>query len=96
MWLYLETGSSKGGSGKMRSPGWGPDPTGLGSLQEEEVRTQTHTQRGPCEDTGRSRPSTRPGAGPQEDQRRPHPGLGFQPPGLETRSVCGVCYSSQS
>ena len=43
MWLYLETGSSKGGSGKMRSPGWGPDPTGLGSLQEEEVRTQTHS-----------------------------------------------------
>ena len=43
MWLYLETGLQKGGSGKMRSLGWGPDPTGLGSLQEEEVRTQTHS-----------------------------------------------------
>ena len=39
---------------------------------------QTHSERRPCEDTGRGRPSARPGGGPQEDQPRPQLGLGFQ------------------
>lgn len=29
-----------------------PHPVGLGSLEEKEVRTQTHTEERPCEDTG--------------------------------------------
>lgn len=37
----------------MRSQGWDPDPTGLVSLLEEEIRTQTHTEGGPHEDPGR-------------------------------------------
>ena len=43
----------------MRSLGWGPNPTGRGSLQEEEVRTQTHSEGRPCEDVGRRQPSAR-------------------------------------
>ena len=45
----------------MRSLGSGPNPTGLESLQEEELRTQTHTDGRASEDTGRRRPSARPG-----------------------------------
>lgn len=36
-WLYLETGSSN----RYEVTGRGPDPVGQGSLQEEEIRTQT-------------------------------------------------------
>ena len=62
----------------MRSHGWSYI-IGLVSLQEEEVRIQTHTEGRPCE--GRRQPSARPGERPQDNQPRPHPGLGFQPPG---------------
>lgn len=42
----------------------GPDPTRLVSLWEEEVRTQTCTERRPREDTGRRRPSAHQGQSP--------------------------------
>ena len=49
----------------------------------------------------RTRPSTRTGGRPQEDQPCSHPGPGFQPPGPESGSVCclspqagGLCYDN--
>ena len=44
---------------------------------DTQTHTHTHTEGRPCEDSA----ATRPGGRPQEDQPRPHPGLGIQPPG---------------
>ena len=52
----------------------GPDPIGWVSLQEEEIRTQTHTEGRPCEDTGRRRPSTWQAERPREEPALPTPG----------------------
>lgn len=42
-------------------------PIQLMLLQEEEIRTQTHTEEGPCEDIGRKLPSIRQGERLQRD-----------------------------
>ena len=62
----------------------------LGSLEEEEVRTQTYMEGRPCEDTGRRRPSTRPGERPLEGPALPTPGA--QTPASRTGgiNVCGL------
>ena len=46
-------------------PGVGPNPVGLVSLKEEEIRTQTHRGK-TSEDTGRRRPSANQGGRPQK------------------------------
>ena len=45
----------------------GPDPIGLVSLYEEEIRTQTHTEGRPRADAGRGWPSARRGERPRKE-----------------------------
>lgn len=58
----------------------------LGVLQEEEVRTQTHTERCPCEGTGRKWPSMRKGGRPSEGTNSTYRKIvGFQLPDFGTQ-----------
>ena len=107
MGLGLETGSFKRGWRFMRSRGGGgPDPPGRGSLDKEDVRTQTHTEGQLCEDTGRRRPPTCPGERPLVGPTLPALGLRRQPPGWRNscllfnthRSptlICGLLFQPQ-
>ena len=63
---------------KMRSLGWVLTPWDWGPIGRGQ---DADTHRGAARaDTGRRRPSARPGERPQEDQPRPHLGMGLQPP----------------
>ena len=59
-----------------------------------EIRTQTHTQGRPREDTGKRRPSTRPGERPQEEPALPTPGS--QIPASRTRRDTRLMFKPQS
>lgn len=69
----------------MRSLGWALIQTCLVTLKGE-VRTQTHTEGRPREDTGRRWPSTRQG---ERNGPCPHPALG--PPASEVWGVKRCC-----
>lgn len=58
MWLYLENGVFQWVIKVTWGPWVGSDPVSPGSLQEEDIRTQTCTEGRPHEDTGRGPPST--------------------------------------
>lgn len=84
--------------------GGGPDPPGWGSLEEEEMRTQTHTEGQPSKGHGEETAIYTPR---REASRATSPAytltLGFQPLGLGTINVSCLtsksvllCYSSQS
>ena len=94
--MHLETGLSRGDGGKWGHKG-GSDRPRWGSLEEEDLRTQTCTEGWPCGDMGRRQPSTRPGETTQEGPALPTPGARAPASRMERDkylmlkpSICGI------